>query len=67
MFDINTFKKSIQVWSDKNPEANKVAFLSYCEEQIPANEYNEYSWLLDQAAMWFENRARNRNSQPNAN
>lgn len=55
MFDINSFKQNIKVWIKKNPEANKVKFLDYCEELIPINEYAQYSWLLEQATMWFDN------------
>lgn len=63
MFDINTFKRSIQAWTEKHPDAKKEHFLSYCEELIPMKQYSKYSWLIDQATMWFENQSRNRKSQ----
>lgn len=60
MFDINSFKRRIQVWTEQNPEGSKNAFLDYCEELIPSNEYSQYSWLLEQAAMWFEHKNKNK-------
>lgn len=59
MFDTNHFKEKIKAWTQENPDASKDEFLNYCEELIPVGKYKQFSWLLEQASMWFENIRRN--------
>ena len=54
MFDINSFKKKCKLWIEKNPSGDKKAFLSFCKSAIPITESKEYSWLKEEASMWFD-------------
>ena len=53
MLDINSFKKSVRDWMDKNQDGTENELLDYCEELIPTGVYNSHKWLVDQTLAWY--------------
>ena len=54
MFDINSFKKKCKLWIEKNPSGEKKDFLNFCKSALPQKQNQNYSWLTEEASMWFE-------------
>ena len=55
MFDTNNFKRSVKEWVRTNPRATVPELVDFCEELIPAAQYQSYSWLIEQTTGWYEN------------
>ena len=54
MFDTNKFKRSVKDWVRDNPNGSMEDLVDFCEEQIPAAQFNTYGWLIEQTAGWYE-------------
>ena len=54
MFDTNNFKRSVKEWVRTNPRGTVADLVDYCEELIPAPQYQAYSWIVDQTVGWYE-------------
>ena len=54
MFDTNKFKRSVKDWTRENPNGTLEELVDYCEEMIPAAQFNTYSWLVEQTAGWYK-------------
>lgn len=54
MFDSNNFKRSVKEWVKFNPKATTAELADYCEELIPAPQYQANSWLVEQTVGWYE-------------
>ena len=55
MFDTNNFKRSVKEWVRTNPNASVAELTDYCEDLIPAQQYQSHSWLVEQTVGWYEN------------
>ena len=54
IFDTNKFKRSVKDWTRENPNGTLEELVDYCEELIPAAQFNSYSWLVEQTAGWYQ-------------
>lgn len=54
MFDTNNFKRSVKEWVRINPKATVAELTDYCEDLIPAQQYQSHSWLVEQTVGWYE-------------
>lgn len=54
MFDTNKFKRSVKEWVRDNPGASVDELVDYCEELIPMQQFNNYSWLVEQTKGWYQ-------------
>ncbi len=54
MFNVNEFKRKVKVWMQNNPNAQVSDLVDFCEELIPAAQYNSNHWLVEQTVSWFE-------------
>jgi hypothetical protein len=54
MLDTNKFKRSVKEWVRENPNGSLENLVDYCEELIPPGQYNNYSWIVEQTAGWYE-------------
>ncbi len=54
MFDTNNFKRSVKEWVKLNPKGTLEELTDYCEDLIPAPQFQANSWLVDQTLGWYE-------------
>jgi hypothetical protein len=54
MFDTNKFKRSVKEWSRENPNGTLEELVDFCEELIPPAQFNNYGWLVEQSAGWYQ-------------
>lgn len=55
MFDTNNFKRSVKEWVRSHPKASIAELSDFCEDLIPAQQYQTHSWLIEQTVGWYEN------------
>lgn len=60
MFDANNFKRSVKEWVRTNPRATVAELVDYCEDLIPAPQYQANSWMIEQTVGWYEHILQNR-------
>lgn len=52
-FDANSFKRAVKDWIRKNPEGSLADLTDFCDDQIPAAQYANWQWLVDQTVSWY--------------
>jgi hypothetical protein len=55
MLDTNDFKRSVKEWVRDNPKASLADLADFCEDLIPAKQFQSHSWLVEQTVGWYQN------------
>jgi hypothetical protein len=53
MFDVNKFKKSVKDWIRIHPMGTELDLRDYCDELVPAHQYQANQWLIEQTISWY--------------
>ena len=53
MFDVNVFKKSVKEWIRVNTDGTEIDLRDYCDELVPAQQYQANQWLIEQTLSWY--------------
>lgn len=54
MFDVNSFKKSVKEWIRVNTDGTEIDLRDYCDELVPAQQYQANQWLIEQTLSWYK-------------
>jgi hypothetical protein len=63
MFDTNQFKRAVKDWVRDHPTASVTELNDYCEELIPAPQYQSHNWLIEQTLGWYQHMLMTRKSR----